>query len=355
MKTYIYEGGLRIVAKSGVGSAILHQKNMLKQAEIEEAASWKEADIVHINTVFPDSVIAAGLAKLQGKKVVYYGHSTMEDFRNSFIGSNRVAPFFKKWIRFCYSLGDLVITPTEYSKGLLESYGIQKKIYAVSNGVDTEFFKSENHEEEKKMLHEKYSIPAGRKIVVSAGHLIQRKGILDFLELAKMMPDVTFIWFGGGNDSLVTQEVKEAVKNKSENVIFAGFVEASELKNAYCGADAFAFFSYEETEGIVVLEALACEVPVILRDIPVYKGWIEDQVQAYKVYNLEEYKNQLMHIFENNQEQLLKNARELAENRSIKAAGERLKVVYRLSDTFVVKSSHRKFFYRSVRKRKYNL
>ena len=62
MKTYIYEGGLRIVAKSGVGSAILHQKNMLKQAKIEEAASWKEADIVHINTVFPDSVIAAGLA-----------------------------------------------------------------------------------------------------------------------------------------------------------------------------------------------------------------------------------------------------------------------------------------------------
>lgn len=92
-----------------------------------------------------------------------------------------------------------------------------------------------------------------------------------------------------------------------------------------------------------------------MRDIPVYKGWIEDQVQAYKVHNLEEYKNQLMHIFENNQEQLLKNARELAENRSIKAAGERLKVVYRLADTFVVKSSHRKFFYRSVRKRKYNL
>lgn len=82
MKTYIYEGGFGIVAKSGVGSAIKHQKNMLKQADIEEAKSWKEADIVHINTVFPDSVLAACLAKMQGKKVVYYGHSTMEDFRN---------------------------------------------------------------------------------------------------------------------------------------------------------------------------------------------------------------------------------------------------------------------------------
>ena len=82
MKTYIYEGGLGIVAKSGVGSAIKHQKNMLKQADIEEAKSWKEADIIHMNTVFPDSVLAACLAKMQGKKVVYYGHSTMEDFRN---------------------------------------------------------------------------------------------------------------------------------------------------------------------------------------------------------------------------------------------------------------------------------
>ena len=65
MKTYIYEGGFGIVAKSGVGSAIKHQKNMLKQADIEEAKSWKEADIVHINTVFPDSVLAACLANIQ--------------------------------------------------------------------------------------------------------------------------------------------------------------------------------------------------------------------------------------------------------------------------------------------------
>ncbi len=187
-----------------------------------------------------------------------------------------------------------------------------------------------------------------RKVVVSAGHLIQRKGILDFLKLAKMMPETTFIWFGGGNDSLVTQEVKEAVKKKSENVIFAGYVEAEELRNAYCGADAFAFFSYEETEGIVVLEALACEVPVVLRDIPVYKEWIQDQMQAYKVHNLEEYKHNLMHIFKEDQEELKGNARELAEQRSIRSAGERLKVVYRLSGVNVLQSTYKGLLHRSV-------
>ena len=41
MKTYIYEGGLGIVAKSGVGSAIKHQKNMLKQATPPSTVFWK--------------------------------------------------------------------------------------------------------------------------------------------------------------------------------------------------------------------------------------------------------------------------------------------------------------------------
>ena len=34
--------------------------------------------------------------KQSKKKVIYYGHSTMEDFKNSFIGSNLAAPIFKK-------------------------------------------------------------------------------------------------------------------------------------------------------------------------------------------------------------------------------------------------------------------
>ena len=54
-------------------------------------------------------------------------------------------------------------------------------------------------------------------------------------------------------------------------------------------------------------------------------------MQAYKVHNLEEYKHNLMHIFKEEQEELKGNARELAEQRSIRSAGERLKVVYRLS------------------------
>ena len=56
MKIYIYKGGLSLVAKSGVGSAIRHQEKMLRAAKVTVTDVWKEADIVQINTVLPDSM-----------------------------------------------------------------------------------------------------------------------------------------------------------------------------------------------------------------------------------------------------------------------------------------------------------
>lgn len=108
MKIYLNKGGLSVVRKSGVGSAVRHQEQMLSETGAPVTEHWKEATAVHINTVFPDSFLAAYLAKKQGKKVIYYGYSTMEDFRNSFIGSNRMAPLFKKWICRCYEMGDVI-------------------------------------------------------------------------------------------------------------------------------------------------------------------------------------------------------------------------------------------------------
>ena len=93
VKVHVYAGSIRLVGRSGVGRAIDHQKEILRNEGIMvDYVSFKEADIVHINTIFPDSVIAAIKARIMGKKVVYYGHSTMEDFRNSFKCSNLFAP-----------------------------------------------------------------------------------------------------------------------------------------------------------------------------------------------------------------------------------------------------------------------
>ena len=68
----------------------------------------------------------------------------------------------------------------------------------------------------------------------------------------------------------------------SHNVILPGYVKGPVIEGAYAGADCFFFPSKEETEGIVVLEALASSQQVLLRDIPVYDPWLLHGVNCYK-------------------------------------------------------------------------
>lgn len=110
---HIYSGSLALVSKSGVGQAAKHQRAALESVGVHVVTDWDcRAEVVHINTVLPVSLWAARHARRRGQKVIWYGHSTEKDFRNSFTGSNLLAPLFKQWLRLCYNQADLIITPT---------------------------------------------------------------------------------------------------------------------------------------------------------------------------------------------------------------------------------------------------
>ena len=327
MRIYIYSGGEKLVGKSGVGQAIRHQRECLRRSGVATTDRWTaDAAAVHVNTVLPDSVLAALGAKLRGRKVVWYGHSTMEDFRSSFKGSNALAPLFKRWITFCYGLGDVVLTPTEYSRALLESYGLKKPVYSISNGVDTAFFKPDPAA--RTALRVRFGLREEEKVVVSVGHMIARKGLPEFLELARSIPEAKFIWFGWTNPKLIPQEITRAIEDAPGNVIFPGFVGREVLREAYQGADVFAFLSHEETEGIVVLEALACGVPTVLRDIPVYDGWLEHGKNVYKASNGGEFQRTVTGLLDKALPDLTAAGRAVAESRSLEQVGKRLKEIY---------------------------
>ena len=281
MKIYIYSGGEKLVGRSGVGQAIRHQRECLRRAEIGTTSRWtKDAAAVHVNTVLPDSVLTALGARLRGRKVVWYGHSTMEDFRGSFKGSDALAPLFRQWIKFCYGLGDVVLTPTDYSRQLLEGYGLKRPVYSISNGVDTDYFRPDPSA--RSDFRRRYGLTEDVQTVISVGHTIARKGLPEFLDLARRIPSARFLWFGWTDPRLIPQEIVHAIENAPANVLFPGFVDREQLREAYCGADVFAFMSHEETEGIVVLEALACGIPTVVRDIPVYGGGLEGGKKVYK-------------------------------------------------------------------------
>ena len=88
----------------------------------------------------------------------------------------------------------MVLTPTEYSRSLLESYGLKRPVYAISNGVDTDFFAPDPARRES--FRRRWNIREGERAVVSVGHTIARKGLPEFADLARRMPEVRFIWYG---------------------------------------------------------------------------------------------------------------------------------------------------------------
>lgn len=327
MKVLLYTEGEKIIGKSGLGKAIKHQEIALKKAGIKYTLNIKDDyDILHINTYFPLSYEFAKKAKKSGKKIVYHAHSTEEDYKNGFILSKQTSSFFKKWLIKCYSLGDVIVTPTPYSKKVLESYGIEKKIYAISNGIEIDKFKKS--ETKGQEFRKKYGYIKEDKVIIGIGLYIERKGIVDFVELAKRLPQYKFIWFGYSPLTATTKAVRDAINTELPNLIFAGYVEQEMIASAMSGCDLYLFPTLEETEGIPVIEACASKCKTLIRDIPVFKGWLKDGVNVYKARNLDEFEEKIIKIVENKLPDLTEEAYKVADERKIEIIGEKLKKVY---------------------------
>ncbi|HFU4123430.1 TPA: glycosyltransferase family 4 protein [Streptococcus suis] len=276
MKVLLYLEGKTVLEKSGIGRALQHQMEALDKAGIPYTTDLLgEYDVIHINTYGPRSWLLLHAAKRRGKKVILHGHSTREDFQNSFIGSNVLAPYVGKYLASMYQKADFIITPSPYSKQLIESYGVTTPIVAVSNGIDLNKYQQDAHKEA--VFRQHFGIEENQPVVISAGLYFRRKGIEDFVKVAERMPHVRFIWFGSINKWMIPSYIRKIVEgDHPENVSFPGYFKGAVYQGAMTAASAFFFPSYEETEGIVVLEALASRQHVVLRDIPVYEGWIDD-------------------------------------------------------------------------------
>ena len=328
MKVLLYSEGMSKIGKSGLGRAIRHQQKALELAGIEYSMDLEDEDfdVFHVNTYFLKSQHMAKKFRKMGKAIVYHAHSTEEDFKNSFLLSNQISPIFKKWLIYCYRMGDVLITPTAYSKSILDGYGIEREIYAISNGIEIERFKP--IPEARQKFCRRFNFQPDQKIVMGIGLYLKRKGILDFVELAKRMPDIQFIWFGYTDLAICTSEVRDAVKTESPNLHFAGYVKNDEIILALQGADLYLFPTHEETEGIPAIEACAARADFIVRDIPVFDDWLEDGVNTYKARDIDEFEEKIRLFFSGRLPSLTQAAFEVAKNRDLAYIGGELRKVY---------------------------
>lgn len=330
MKVLLYFEDAKWLAQSGIGRALEHQKRALTEVGIDYTTDphCTDYDILHINTYSLNSTRMVKRARKMGKKVIYHAHSTEEDFRNSFIGSNQLAPFVKRRLIRLYSMADMVITPSAYSKKLLEGYGLTLPIFAVSNGVDIEKYQPNPQKEQQ--FREYFQIKPDEKVVICVGLFFNRKGILDFVEVAKELPEYRFIWFGHTPMWSIPREIRQVVtKNHPKNVLFPGYIKGDIIEGAYSASDLFFFPSYEETEGIVVLEALASQQTILIRDIPVYAG-LTDHLHCYKGQNNQAFKEIIPEILEGHLPDTKQAGYQFVQDKSIESVGQELKQIYEL-------------------------
>ncbi|MDD2333336.1 MAG: glycosyltransferase [Mesotoga sp.] len=327
MKVLLYSEGKKLFSKSGVGIALKHQMSALDKVGVKYTTNEEDSfDIVHINTIGPGAERVLKKSKKLGIPIIYHTHTTYEDFRNSFTLSNAIAPWLRKRLIKLYSSADFLISPTEYAKKLIMNYGITLPIKAVSNGVDNkkftrskslaESFLSENH--------------IRKPLVVSVGLPFERKGVIDFCQIADTRKDLTFYWFGAKISSLLPAKIRRLLKNPPDNVKFPGFIPQEMIIGPYSACDVFLFPSYEETEGIVVLEALATEAPIVLRDIPVYSEWMKHEENCLKGKDNQEFIKHIDRLLESNnlRKKLSSCGKETALERDLSIIGQKLKNIY---------------------------
>lgn len=298
MRVYIHSGGERFIYRSGVGRAKELQRRALNREDVSvrDGSPW-QCDVIHINTAGPGGYRLELGAKRKGVPVVVSAHNIAEILSGTYrVGdSRRVVEAYRKWLSLVYCRADVVIAPTEYVRGVLRSkaYGVEVPIVVASNGVDVGEFGcggDPRHVESALSainlgLLGKNVVDANSRIVLSVGMQSERKGLVEFVELAKRSPEYEFVWVGRTASVAQTSTVRKALSKAAgiPNVHFPGYVDHRLLPAFYALASVFLFLTREETEGLVVLEALASKAPVVVSDIPVYGDWLQDGRNCYKV------------------------------------------------------------------------
>jgi len=259
----------------GIRESVAHQRKMLDRVGIEYTTEpTLEADVFHCNLLGPRSVWYAKRAADSGMPVVAHTHVTAEDFGDSFRFTNALSRPLRPYLAWAYGLADRLVCPSAYNQGVIESY-TDVPTTVISNGVDTA--KLDGFESLEATYRDRYDLTS--PVVFLVGHVIKRKGLETFIQAARRLPALDFVWFGPLDRSLKGRETTRLIDASPDNCTFTGYVE--DIRGAYAAGDIFCFPTHEENEGIALLEAMAAGAAVLVRDIEPF-AWLNDGEDCLK-------------------------------------------------------------------------
>lgn len=259
----------------GVGSAYLEQVSLIKD-ELSDyfdvvVNDSKPADIIHCHTILPEYLIKM---KRHNSVNVAYVHFLPDTLDGSIHLPLSALKIFKKYVTYFYNTADYLIVVNPIFIEDLVNFGIKReKIKYIPNYVSKDAFYQETIEK-KHNTREKYGIKEDDFVVLGVGQVQTRKGVKDFIEVAKQLPDLSFVWAGGFSFGKITdgyEELKEIYDNPPKNVKFIGIVPRVEMNDIYNIADVLFMPSYNELFPMSILEAINSKKPLLLRDLDLYK------------------------------------------------------------------------------------
>ena len=231
-----------------------------------DAAVALGCDLIHVQTPFLAHYAGLGAARRAGLPVIATYHTLFEEYLQHY------APFVPAgWLRSmarCFSRSqcnalDAVIVPSQAIHQRLSDYGVTAPLHILPTGIPVGRFAGAGRE----AFRTRHGIDQTRPVALYVGRVAHEKNInflLDVVDLAReSIPELLLLITGDG-PALPALRDSVVKRGLSANVQFLGYLDRrNELPDCYAAADVFTFASRTETQGLVLLEAMAAGLPVV--------------------------------------------------------------------------------------------
>lgn len=223
-------------------------------------------DLVHVQTPFVAHFAGVRLARRLGLPRVESYHTFFEEYLHHYVrwlpdASMRLAA--RKFSRWQCNNVDALVVPSSAMLERLRAYGVKTPAAIIPTGIEPRDF----HSGDGERFRSAHGIGPERPLLVHVGRVAREKNIGFLLRvverLRREIPDLLLVVAGEG-PARHELEREAAALGLAGNVRFVGYLARDgALQDCYCAGDAFVFASRTETQGLVLLEAMALGVPVV--------------------------------------------------------------------------------------------
>ncbi|MDZ7664655.1 MAG: glycosyltransferase [Desulfotignum sp.] len=264
-------------------------------------------DIVHLHHPFWLGSRGLRLARRHKVPAVYTYHTRLEMYAHYVPLPGRIFRNFLSHeliLHFC-SRCDGVIVPTFSTEEYLRLIGVKSPIFVQPTGIDFQRF---NHRDQDRIanLKRQYHIADNDKVLVSVSRLGKEKNVAFLVDAMHQLQDRTQrrvrLFLVGEGDERPALEEKIAALDLQDSVTLVGAVSPDEIPSYYQMADVFVFASKSETQGMVILEAMAAGLPVVAVRSSGTDDVIQEGKTGFKTFDrVDAWVERLVYLIENDE------------------------------------------------------